>query len=81
MDQVIPSGASRGIGRSDGKGARPEDKIAAQAVIQRYRDKTFSMTAARSFVVMERLGTRFAFRFDDDFAQYGLQVRTPDIAL
>jgi uncharacterized protein len=46
----------------------------ALALISRYRDKDFTLTDATSFVLMERLGIRHAFTFDDDFRQYGLIV-------
>ena len=48
---------------------RDEEK--ALALIDRYRDKDFSLTDATSFIVMERLGITNAFTFDDDFRQYG----------
>lgn len=51
-----------------------EDEQAALDLIARYRDKSFSLTDATSFVVMERLGITHAFSFDDDFRQYGWTV-------
>jgi predicted nucleic acid-binding protein len=48
-----------------------EDEAAARAIIERYTDKAFSLVDAISFVVMESLGIRSAFAFDDHFAQYG----------
>jgi predicted nucleic acid-binding protein len=48
-----------------------EDETAALDLIARYRDKSFSLTDATSFVVMERLGITHAVSFDDDFRQYG----------
>jgi uncharacterized protein len=47
------------------------DEQAALELIERYRDKDFSMTDATSFVVMARLGITTALSFDDDFRQYG----------
>ena len=50
------------------------DEEQALALIDRYKDKDFTITDATSFVVMERLGITQAFTFDDDFRQYGLLV-------
>jgi uncharacterized protein len=50
---------------------RKSDEDRARDVIFQYRDKDFSYADALSFVVMERLGIRYAFTFDADFAQYG----------
>jgi hypothetical protein len=50
---------------------RAADEELAKQIILRYQDKRFSFTDAISFVVMERLGIRFAFSFDRNFAQYG----------
>ena len=52
------------------------DEGRARAILARYQDKTFSLTDATSFVVMERLGIPWAFTFDSDFAQYGLPILT-----
>ncbi len=46
----------------------------AQGLIVRYHDKTFSLTDALSFVVMERLDISHAFSFDHNFRQYGFQL-------
>ena len=48
-----------------------DDELRARAIIYRYTDKTFSLTDAISFAVMERLRLREAFTFDRDFEQYG----------
>ena len=53
---------------------RQTDEEQAKQILHRYTDKEFSCNDALSFVVMERLGISQAFTFDDDFAQYGLQV-------
>jgi uncharacterized protein len=55
----------------------PEDEASARATIYRYTDKTFSLTDAISFVVMERLGITTPFTFDDDFRQYGFTPARP----
>ena len=47
------------------------DEMKALDLLQRYRDKDFSLVDATSFVVMERLKVPTAFCFDDDFRQYG----------
>ena len=57
---------------------RASDEAQAEEILFRYTDKEWSFTDATSFVVMERLGIRYAFTFDDDFAQYGVTVLTPD---
>src|SRR5439155_15071714 len=51
-----------------------DDERQALAIIERYKDKDFTLTDATSFVVMERLGITNSFTFDDDFRQYGLTV-------
>jgi uncharacterized protein len=48
-----------------------EDEAEARRLLARYQDKTFSLTDALSFVVMEAFGIATAFSFDDDFCQYG----------
>ena len=42
-----------------------------------YRDHFFSFTDCTSFVVMERLGIRHAFAFDQNFDQYPGILRMP----
>jgi predicted nucleic acid-binding protein len=56
--------------------ATEADEQRARAIIKRYRDKSFSLTDAISFAVMERLGIAQAFTFDRNFAQYGLPMLT-----
>ncbi len=50
------------------------DEQQAERIIFQYSDKTFSYTDAATFAVMDRLGIPYAFTFDHDFAQYGLNV-------
>lgn len=52
----------------------PTDVKHARQIINRYEDKSFSLTDATSFAVMERVGIAHAFTFDRNFAQYGLAV-------
>ncbi len=56
----------------------PEDEEEAMEIMRRYRDKTFSLIDATSFVVMKRLGIDTAITFDRHFQQYGLKVLGPD---
>ncbi|MBT9171257.1 MAG: 23S rRNA-specific endonuclease VapC20 [Actinobacteria bacterium] len=49
-----------------------EDK--AWEIAVKYKDKSFSFTDCTSFAVMESLGIREAFAFDECFGQFGLQV-------
>jgi uncharacterized protein len=58
---------------------RASDEALAKQLIFRYQDKRFSFTDAISFVVMERLGIRYAFSFDRNFAQYGLAMVKADL--
>ncbi len=53
---------------------RASDEARAQALILQHTDKGYSFADAISFVVMERLGIRWAFTFDHHFAQYGLLI-------
>jgi predicted nucleic acid-binding protein len=71
------------IDRSDIRIVRvtAEDELAAREILTRYTDKDWSLADATSFVVMERLGIRYAFTFDSDFAQYGFTVLAPDLLL
>jgi predicted nucleic acid-binding protein len=52
------------------------DEKKAREIIERYEDKNFSYTDATSFALMERLGIREAFAFDNHFRQYGLRLLT-----
>ncbi len=58
-----------------------QDERGAREILTRYTDKAWSLADATSFVVMERLGIRYAFTFDSDFAQYGFTVLAPDLLL
>jgi uncharacterized protein len=51
-----------------------DDEKQALVIVERYKDKDFTLTDATSFVVMARLGIANSFTFDDDFRQYGLTV-------
>jgi predicted nucleic acid-binding protein len=55
---------------------RAADEARAREIIFHYSDKAFSFVDALSFAVMERLGIRHAFTFDDDFVQYGFAPLT-----
>ncbi|HEY2730200.1 MAG TPA: PIN domain-containing protein [Polyangia bacterium] len=48
-----------------------EDHRAARVIIDKYRDKDFSLRDALSFAVMERLRITCAASFDKHFRQYG----------
>ena len=60
---------------------RAQDEARAVQILFRYTDKEWSFADATSFVVMERLGIRYAFTFDDDFSQYGFTILTPELRL
>ena len=47
------------------------DEHRARDIIRAYDDKTFSLSDATSFAVMERLRISQAFSFDADFRQFG----------
>ena len=49
----------------------PADFDAAIGVFQRFGDRRWSFTDCTSRVVMERLGIRQAFSFDEHFRQFG----------
>jgi uncharacterized protein len=53
---------------------RQADEERARQVIYQYHDKSFSMTDATSFVLMERHRISVAFTFDHNFVQYGYQT-------
>lgn len=52
----------------------PEDEQKAIQLLHRYYDKSFSLTDATSFIIMERLGLRSAITFDKHFSQYGFNI-------
>lgn len=54
-----------------------ENEAQARAIIRRSTDNDFSLTAAISFAVMERLRIGYAFAFDRHFAQDGVLIVTP----
>ncbi len=54
-----------------------DDEARARQIIAQYDDKSFSLTDASSFAIMDRLGITRAFTFDVNFAQYGLTALTP----
>lgn len=56
----------------------PADVEQAKQIIYQYDDKEFTLTDATSFVLMERLKIPYSFTFDRHFAQYGLNVLSPD---
>ena len=60
---------------------RAQDEERAEQILFRYTDKEWSFADATSFVVMERLGIRYAFTFDADFGQYGFVVLTQGLHL
>jgi predicted nucleic acid-binding protein len=51
-----------------------EDEDRARELLLRRTDKDYSYCDAISFTVMERLGLRLAFAFDDHFRQHGLST-------
>lgn len=53
-----------------------DDERRGRAIIQQYQDKDFSLADAISFAIMERLGVRQAFAFDEHFRQYGFTILT-----
>ena len=55
-----------------------DDQAHARALLERHRDKLYSLTDALSFVVMERLGITRVFTFDHNFEHYGFTILTPD---
>jgi uncharacterized protein len=57
--------------------ATEEDHAAARMIVNRHRDKGYSLCDALSFAVMERLGITHAASFDHHFRQYGRFVVLP----
>ncbi len=53
------------------------DFSAAWTQFQKFSDKEWSFTDCTSRVVMERLGIRRAFAFDDHFRQFGTVATVP----
>jgi uncharacterized protein len=54
--------------------AEEADEDRARKLLYKYADKDFSLTDGISFVLMERLGIRCAFTFDQHFSQYGFEI-------
>ncbi len=54
------------------------DYVRGRQIVESHRDKSYTLTDSTSFVVMERLGTRLAFAFDEHFSQYGFQQLLPE---
>lgn len=52
----------------------PDDEKKAIRLLHRYYDKSFSLTDATSFIIMERLGLRSVLTFDKHFSQYGFNI-------
>jgi len=50
------------------------DETYARDIIRRYGDHGYSLTDTISFAVMDRLGLRRAFTFDDHFTRYGVTI-------
>jgi uncharacterized protein len=50
------------------------DERRAREIIARFTDKSFSLTDATSFAIMDRLKIGQAFSLDDHFAQYGFTL-------
>ena len=48
-----------------------DEERVARNLLRTYRDMTFSLTDALSFVVMDGRRISTAFSFDDDFGQHG----------
>ena len=55
----------------------PHDFAHACSTFVRFSDKDWSFTDCTSKVIMERLGIRTAFSFDEPFEQFGSIIRVP----
>lgn len=64
-------------GRCDVVRVTDADLLIATEVFFRFADKGWSFTDCTSRVVMERLGIRQAFAFDDHFRQFGTVAVVP----
>jgi uncharacterized protein len=49
----------------------------ARRIYCRFNDKTWSFTDCTSYAIMQRLGIKKAFSFDDDFRQFGIVQVVP----
>mgnify|MGYP001613105151 CR=1 FL=1 len=56
---------------------RVEDENQAWEILKTFKDKDFSYTDATSFALMERIGIKTAFAFDEHFKQYGRFIIVP----
>jgi predicted nucleic acid-binding protein len=54
-----------------------EDFLASWQVFQKFHDKEWSFTDCTSYVLIQRLGIRRAFAFDEHFQQFGTVVVVP----
>jgi predicted nucleic acid-binding protein len=54
--------------------AKVIDQVRALSIVLSHDDKTYSLTDATSFAVMERLAVGRAFAFDNHFTQYGFEL-------
>lgn len=56
----------------------PEDYQGAISVIRKYKEASFSLCDACSFVLIERLKLPYVFAFDEHFPEYGFMVLRSD---
>jgi predicted nucleic acid-binding protein len=73
----VPSDADHGAAKAFIASNSSVNIDHATDVILRYTDKGWSFTDCTSFVVMQRLGIRRAFSFDDHFRQFGTVTVVP----
>lgn len=52
----------------------PEHLECSWKLYQKYKDKKFSFTDVTSFTLMDKLGIKKAFAFDDDFLKVGFDI-------